>query len=198
MAEPQPSKLVMRVRFPSPAPTRNPSSAPRSAFIGYVYHPSSDCFVPHTCHTACRSPFILRSRGLRRWILVDLTDQAPEGTRDRLIPVPGRMLIDHRRACARMAQTRHQLLHARAGRGRESPANVTQVVEMQTRQSGLPACGSPGRPEVRASQRGTHRANEHKATIATASRSLPMVASHAIGYAEPRYSGHSQGIGGCG
>jgi hypothetical protein len=28
MAEPQPSKLVMRVRFPSPAPTRNPRSAP--------------------------------------------------------------------------------------------------------------------------------------------------------------------------
>src|SRR5437763_8002986 len=27
MAEPQPSKLVMRVRFPSPAPTRNPRSA---------------------------------------------------------------------------------------------------------------------------------------------------------------------------
>jgi hypothetical protein len=26
MVEPQPSKLVMRVRFPSPAPTRNPSS----------------------------------------------------------------------------------------------------------------------------------------------------------------------------
>ncbi len=93
---------------------------------------------------------------------MDLTDKAPEGTRDRLIPVPGRMLIDHRRACARMAQTRHQLLHARAGRGRESPANVTQVVEMQTRQSVLPACGIPGRPEVRTSQRGTHRANEHE------------------------------------
>jgi hypothetical protein len=43
-----------------------------------------------------------------------------------------------------MAETRHQLLHARAGRGRESPANVTQVVEMQTRQSGLPAWGIPG------------------------------------------------------
>jgi hypothetical protein len=31
MAEPQPSKLVMRVRFPSPAPTRNPSSAALSS-----------------------------------------------------------------------------------------------------------------------------------------------------------------------
>jgi hypothetical protein len=29
MAEPQPSKLVMRVRFPSPAPTENRSSAAR-------------------------------------------------------------------------------------------------------------------------------------------------------------------------
>ena len=31
MAEPQPSKLVMRVRFPSPAPTQNPRSNPGSS-----------------------------------------------------------------------------------------------------------------------------------------------------------------------
>ena len=35
MAEPQPSKLVMRVRFPSPAPTRNPRSDGLSPVVSW-------------------------------------------------------------------------------------------------------------------------------------------------------------------
>ena len=48
---------------------------------------------------------------------------------------------------------------------------------------------------------GTARCRLPRRTIvplpATASRSLPAVASHAIGYAEPRHGVHSQGFGAC-
>ena len=50
MAEPQPSKLVMRVRFPSPAPTRNPRSAAYNRLRPGHRHTPQRVRVPLTCH----------------------------------------------------------------------------------------------------------------------------------------------------
>src|SRR5258708_35214919 len=50
MAEPQPSKLVMRVRFPSPAPTRNPRSEDRSALSRAPSQGRYSPVVPLACH----------------------------------------------------------------------------------------------------------------------------------------------------
>jgi antitoxin YefM len=44
-----PSKLVMRVRFPSPAPTRNPSSRPVPPKRGRAIRKPSRSVVPDTC-----------------------------------------------------------------------------------------------------------------------------------------------------
>ena len=61
MAEPQPSKLVMRVRFPSPAPTfpqlrghKSPRSYPQPGHFGG--------FVPYSCHNETRSGLLGRRR----------------------------------------------------------------------------------------------------------------------------------------
>jgi hypothetical protein len=49
MAEPQPSKLVMRVRFPSPAPTRNHRSVPLSASGTFKIRKPQSVGVPVAC-----------------------------------------------------------------------------------------------------------------------------------------------------
>jgi hypothetical protein len=49
MAEPQPSKLVMRVRFPSPAPTRNPRSARALALWRIAIKRRGPSVVPAAC-----------------------------------------------------------------------------------------------------------------------------------------------------
>ena len=60
MAEPQPSKLVMRVRFPSPAPTDSPG---HSASSGCAARGES-AHGPSSCHTrATRPPDQAFSRG---------------------------------------------------------------------------------------------------------------------------------------
>ena len=63
MAEPQPSKLVMRVRFPSPAPSPAHRSRPRSGpcidRLRLVLRTLTTSFVPATCH--CRASVGLRS-----------------------------------------------------------------------------------------------------------------------------------------
>jgi len=74
-------------------------------------------FVPHTCHAdawSWVSPAACAglTRGLR-----GLADEAAEGLGDDLIPVPGRVLVDHRGTHAGVTQAGHQLFKARAGSG---------------------------------------------------------------------------------
>ena len=54
MVEPQPSKLVMRVRFPSPAPLLQPRSGAVSSLPAPVGRGDRERRVPHTCHTGAR------------------------------------------------------------------------------------------------------------------------------------------------
>jgi hypothetical protein len=49
MAEPQPSKLVMRVRFPSPAPPRNPRSTPLPVLASSRVRKPQSVGVPVAC-----------------------------------------------------------------------------------------------------------------------------------------------------
>ena len=53
MAEPQPSKLVMRVRFPSPAPTTNPRSGQVPPKRRVTIKKPSPSVVPDTCPIGC-------------------------------------------------------------------------------------------------------------------------------------------------
>ena len=67
MAEPQPSKLVMRVRFPSPAPTPKPQAAASAAAASHESdrrsnHPRAT-YVPHRQR-------ITHSHGLVRVVLI--------------------------------------------------------------------------------------------------------------------------------
>ena len=63
MAEPQPSKLVMRVRFPSPAPTTNPRSSQVPPKRRVTIKKPSPSVVPDTCRIgSCWHP----SAGPRR------------------------------------------------------------------------------------------------------------------------------------
>ena len=57
---------------------------------------------------------------------LDLLHQAAKGLGDGLIPVPGRVLVDQRGPCRRVAEAHHQLLKARA-RSRERDWNWTTV-----------------------------------------------------------------------
>jgi hypothetical protein len=86
MAEPQPSKLVMRVRFPSPAPTRRSrSTRSPAAELSRSRSPTTSLCPLRARSTrivsrpACVSEHLTHRRG------------------DRLVPFPCRMLIDQRR-----------------------------------------------------------------------------------------------------
>jgi hypothetical protein len=85
MAEPQPSKLVMRVRFPSPAPTQNPRSRAVSSSRPTTVKTPCPSFVPVACPIGswlCPSAWTRRT--------------PPHGRSDPLIPFPSGVLVDQR------------------------------------------------------------------------------------------------------
>ena len=131
------SKLVMRVRFPSPALWYRPRSGHVSR-MGLLSAPGARTgFVPHTCHTRTLSrvtlaaflPLVRCFRGF----LPYLADQRSECLRDRPVPVSRGVLVDHRRPNAGVTEPGHQLFEGRAGRGRERAARVPEIVKMQIR-----------------------------------------------------------------
>jgi hypothetical protein len=85
MAEPQPSKLVMRVRFPSPALTQNPRLRP-GQLVGL---PPSGRLVLPACPSRARS-------ALRGALPPGRSEHLSHRRRDRLIPLPRGVLIDQR------------------------------------------------------------------------------------------------------
>ena len=76
MAELQPSKLVMRVRFPSPAPPRNPRSGAQWATPPRDHVAAIRAFVPHTCHTRRSGWQLMGLPGSLRPGAPDLADEA--------------------------------------------------------------------------------------------------------------------------
>src|SRR5258708_21592818 len=115
MAEPQPSKLVMRVRFPSPAPAeKTVVTGPKqvAALISSGSLPKSRATDGPQQAVLCITPGLLRPS---RSAGPDLLDEAAEGLGYSLVAISGRVLVDHRGARARMAKPRHQLLEARPG-----------------------------------------------------------------------------------
>ncbi len=107
---PQPSKLVMRVRFPSPAPPRNT----RSGYVPRTRPSSRPCastgFVPHTCHTRMPSrltlaAFLLILRCLRG-LLPYLADQLSECPRNRAVH-PGARTCVHADRAERLPAAAH-------------------------------------------------------------------------------------------
>jgi len=115
----------MRVRFPSPAPhslapIRNPSSRPLSPGGQRPIRKPCPSFVPVAYPIALwRHP----SAGPRR-------TPAP-CPRDRLIPLPGRMLVDQRGAGTGVPHTLHQLAQARARGSRHRVSRMPQVMQVQ-------------------------------------------------------------------
>jgi hypothetical protein len=67
---------------------------------------------------------------------------------DRLVAIPGGMLINERSSRARMTETGHQLLEARASSSGKRAADVPQVVEVQLWRACLSPGGVPDRAEV--------------------------------------------------
>jgi hypothetical protein len=93
MAEPQPSKLVMRVRFPSPAPTEYPQVSRLSSGRMVIIYGVGCSPAGHKRATARTSDALASLAGRPGSHLVH---QPAEGLRDGLITVPGGMLVDHR------------------------------------------------------------------------------------------------------
>jgi hypothetical protein len=129
MVEPQPSKLVMRVRFPSPAPLKSPGQKPTRSRLGRsgdvpakprainVPLPRRDEHAALPIISAALTPTL----GL---------DMSIDRARDRLVSAPRLVLVNHRRTLAVVTQASHQVLDASpAGRCKRVPG-VTQVVEM--------------------------------------------------------------------
>ena len=123
------SKLVMRVRFPSPALLYRPRSGHVSR-AGLLSTPGARTgFVPHTCHTRTLSrvtlaAFLLLVRCFRGF-LPYLADQRSECLRDRPVPVSRGVLVDHRRPNAGVTEPGHQLFegpHA-ARRAKQCPGS---------------------------------------------------------------------------
>jgi hypothetical protein len=166
----------MRVRFPSPAPSHKGRSGqvpPPSISIG---HSLGAQFVPHTCHTADRScvplpaflPLILGS--------ADLADQPAERLSDGLVTVLGRVLVDHRRAHAGMAEAGHQLLEGRAGRRRQRAARMSEIMKMQVWQADRSPRLVPDPQEVAPPQLPALRPDEYQASVPGLREALHMPA----------------------
>src|SRR6266702_3376325 len=162
MVEPQPSKLAMRVRFPSPAPPRNRRSNSLSymSAMKRAEHGTSD--GPHTGHKSRGS----RVSGPVAAVGLCLAGEPAECFGDHLITVSGGVLVDHGRADAGVPETGHQFLDRCAGYSTgKCPTCVSQVVEVQLRRACCRACGVPDRAEVRSAQGCTLGTNEDQAPL---------------------------------
>jgi hypothetical protein len=161
MAEPQPSKLVMRVRFPSPAPPQQPSSEPPRAPKG----PPSR----HASGLACP----LRARCTRATSFPPGADEGLAHSRcDGIVSLPGRVLVDHRCPRAGVAHPFHQLAKASARGRRQSVPGMPQIVQVHARQPDLIASLDPQVTEVRPAKSATLRADKDKAVIAVQDEAL--------------------------
>jgi hypothetical protein len=89
-----------------------------------------------------------------------LAGQAAEGLGDDLIPVPCRVLVDHGRAGAGVAEPGHQLLERCARGSGESSPGVPEIMEMEARHACRRAGLIPDGPKVGAAQRSALRADE--------------------------------------
>jgi hypothetical protein len=123
MAELQSSKLTVRVRFPSPAPlasiqvgrTSGPPGQP-AVYSDWILRATH---VPLVCPLAGSLPLIL------------LPDAAVNSVRYLPILLARRVLVHERRSHARLAESVHELLGARAPSGGQGVAGVAEVVEVE-------------------------------------------------------------------
>jgi hypothetical protein len=95
---------------------------------------------------------------------------------DRLVAIPGGMLINERSSRARMTEMGHQLLEARASSSGKRAADVPQVVEVQLWRACLSPGGVPDRAEVGPAQWGAFRADEDQSPLPRLSEALQMPA----------------------
>jgi hypothetical protein len=113
MVELQPSKLVMRVRFPSPAPTENPQAR---GLIPDRFMITPTVFGQARATTGYSRAALRVFARLVRGGQPDLLHQAAECLRDCLVAVPGCVLIDQCGSCGRVTEAGHQLLEAHSRR----------------------------------------------------------------------------------
>src|SRR6516162_6762038 len=172
MAEPQPSKLVMRVRFPSPAPSRFSSSGYLSQ-VGAMERASRRASVGPRMGHRSRGSWV---PGLVSRVGLGLAGEPAERLGDHLIAVPGGMLVDHRGAGAGMPKAGHQFFDRRARRGGERAARMSQVMEVQARRASARAGRVPYGPEVGPAQRRTLGPDENQAPAAGQSEAVKMPA----------------------
>jgi hypothetical protein len=128
----EPSKLVMRVRFPSPAPTTKPqvgSGFPTWGFAVQVFE------------IGCRAisvPLATRGQSSGRFVAVVVlsrlvVDVRVNRVRDRLVGPARLVLVDHRGPRRVMPHAGHKVAQSGPAVGRELIAGVPQIVEMQSR-----------------------------------------------------------------
>src|SRR5690606_1816223 len=171
--EPQPSKLVMRVRFPSPAPQpRGPQHKENPDAVGL-------CHVPATEVRAIPGPLggagglALALPGRRR---LGPADALAQGVRNLTIPFRGGVLVDQGSPHAGVSHPVHQLTGAGAGRRRQGVPGVAQVMEVEPigKPNGLDRLGPlDGSVEVATTKRSVLRTDEDQ-TVRLSRKLLQM------------------------
>ena len=164
MAERQLPKLIVRVRFSSPAPQSRPGQGrfPSLALITLTL--SVDLPGHYRAISPpgrARPPAPSSSSSLR---LLGL-DVGVDRAGDRLVRAARLVLVDHGRALAVVAHPRHQVPQARAAGRRERVARMPQIMKMQALGADRPHRVRPGRHlvEVAPPQRAAHRPRERPA-----------------------------------
>jgi len=147
-----PSKLVMRVRFPSPAPTRTQLNT--GTHQCPARHQEAVPFLRARCvpDRLLEAPFCRAE-----------AKTLPHARSDRLIPLPGRMLVNQRSAGTGMPHTLHQLAQARPRGSRHRVSRMPQVMQVQPEQASLVTRLDPDIAEVGPAKPPALRADEHQA-----------------------------------
>src|SRR5579875_1221864 len=162
---PQPSKLVMRVRFPSPAPVvkaqvRNTLPAWVLIFPGFARPVRAISMqLAHRHEHASQAVVIVSVTDPLR------CDVRVDGTCDELIGAAGPVLVDQRGSLAVVPHPRHEIFEPGAADSREVVPRMPQVVEVQALRADRPDSMRPGRHlvEVVTAQRRALLAGEHQA-----------------------------------
>ena len=98
----------------------------------------------HTTSGSCILTWLLRAVGGGQ---ADVPCQVAKRLRDGPVTIPRSVLVDQRGTRPGMPEPGHQLLETRAARGGEGAARVSEIVEMQVRDSGPLTRPDPYPPE---------------------------------------------------
>ena len=129
MVEPQPSKLVMRVRFPSPAPML-------PSLVAALFRVSTRLHLRSTAFRAINGPLADRHQDASGaiaivWLAALGLHVCVNVAGDDFVRAARLMLVDHGGPLVVVTHAGHQILDPRAASGSEGVTRMAKVVEMQ-------------------------------------------------------------------